>query len=197
VPSHFPIGEGLAARARVCARALLLLVIVLATGVAGCPRKAVYVKVPQPLPPKTSASAPPPAPDLHPEEPGNLELTFVTLTPPAPPPDHISHAPPPVHHPAADSTAASHPAPLQISPQMSQADQAAYEHRTKDSIDAAEKNIQRTSGRQLSSAQQEMVEKIRQFISQAQDALTTGDYERAQNLAQKAEVLSTELVNTL
>ena len=197
MPSHFPIGEELAARARVCARASLFFVLVLATGVAGCPRKAVYVKVPQPLPPKANATAPPAAPDVHPEEPGNLELAFVTLTPPAPPPDHSSHAPPPAHHPAADTTAPSHPAPLQISPQLSQADQAAYDHRTRDSIDVAEKNVQRTNGRQLSSAQQEMIEKIRQFVSQARDALTTGDYERAQNLAEKAEVLSTELVNTL
>jgi len=196
MPSLFPIGDELAANAPVCARRLLLFAILVAAGAAGCPKKPVYVTVPKPLPPKVSAVAPA-APELSAEPPANLELAYVTIAPPVAPPDHTAHPPAPAHHSSADPGSTSHPQPLQISPQISPADQAAYERRTKDSIGVAEKNVQQSSGHQLSSSQEEMVEKIHQFIAQARDALQGGDYERAQNLAQKAEVLSSELVNTL
>jgi hypothetical protein len=127
-------------------------------------------------------------------EPGDLELAFVTASQPAPPPDRSSHTAAPAHRAPAEP--ASRPAPPQISPQISQADQAAYEHRTKDSINEAEKNLQQASVHQLSSTQQEMVEKIRGFIAQAREALQASDYTRAQNLAQKAQLVSVELVKT-
>lgn len=88
------------------------------------------------------------------------------------------------------------PAP-QISPQLSPDDQAAYQRRTSDDIAAAEKNLQSADGKQLSAAQQDLVEKIRSFVSQSRDASKGGDLTRAQNLAQKARLLSVELVNSL
>jgi hypothetical protein len=197
VPSHFPIGEELAVSTRRCVSPLLLFALLLAAGTIGCPRKAVYVTVPKPVPPKRANITPLLAPDVPAQEPGDLELAFVTLSPPTPPPGHNSHVAPPAHKPAADSTPPSRPAPPQISPQISPADQAAYEHRTNDSISDAEKNLQQVAGHQLSSSQQEMVEKIQGFIKQAHEALLDADYTRAQNLAQKAQLLSVELVNTL
>jgi len=88
------------------------------------------------------------------------------------------------------------PAP-QISPQLSAGDQASYEHKTTEDVAVAEKNIQNASGRQLNAAQQDIVDKVRSFLSQARDASKTGDWARAQNLAQKARALSVELANSL
>jgi hypothetical protein len=88
------------------------------------------------------------------------------------------------------------PAP-QISPQLSAGDQASYERKTTEDAAVAEKNIQGASGRQLNAAQQDIVDKVRSFLSQARDASKTGDWARAQNLAQKARLLSVELANSL
>lgn len=196
MPSHFPIGGELAARRRMCAPLLLCSAILLAAGTTGCPKKLVWATVPKPAPVQRSASVLPEPPEVHPEEPGEIELAYVTLEPPPAPPEPAAHAPAPSHH-ASDSAPSTRPAPPQISPQISPADQEAYQKRTNDSISEAQKNLQHTSGHQLSSSQQEMVDKIRAFISQAQDAVQSDDYPRAQNLAQKAQLLSVELVNTL
>jgi hypothetical protein len=92
---------------------------------------------------------------------------------------------------------AAHPPAVQISPQLSPGDQASYEHSTNDDLAIAEKNLQQASGRQLSAAQQDLVEKIRSFTGQARDAGKDADWTRAQNLAQKARLLSIELINSL
>ena len=102
----------------------------------------------------------------------------------------------PVSDSPADQAPTRPPAP-QISPQLSPDDQAAYQRRTSDDIAAAEKNLSSTDGKQLSAAQQDLVEKIRSFLSQSRDASKGGDLARAQNLAQKARLLSVELVNSL
>ena len=60
----------------------------------------------------------------------------------------------------------------------------------------AEKNLQQTSGKQLNAAQQDLVGKIRSFLSQSRDASKDGDWVRAQNLAQKARLLSDELIDS-
>jgi hypothetical protein len=90
-----------------------------------------------------------------------------------------------------------HAQPPQISPQLSPGDQATYERRTTDDINVAEKNLQQTGGKQLSATQQDLVEKIRSFLDQSRDASKGGDWARAQTLAQKARLLSVELVNSL
>jgi hypothetical protein len=97
----------------------------------------------------------------------------------------------------ADSEPSAHPAAPQISPQLSPGDQASYARKTGDDIAVAEKNLGQASGKQLSAAQQDLVEKIRSFVSQSRDASKSGDWARAQNLAQKARLLSIELLNSL
>lgn len=52
------------------------------------------------------------------------------------------------------------------------------------------------NGRKLNATQNDMVEKIRGFLGQAQEAIQAGDWFRAQNLASKAELLSEELVRS-
>ena len=98
-------------------------------------------------------------------------------------------------------TAAAEPPPRppapQISPQLSPGDQASYEHKTNEDITVAEKNLQGAQGKQLNAAQQDLVDKIRSFLGQCRDASKSGDWARAQNLAQKARLLSVELAGSL
>ncbi len=72
-----------------------------------------------------------------------------------------------------------------------------YARKTADDIAAAQHNLQQTNGKHLSAAQQDLADKIRSFVSQSEDAIKGGDWDRAQNLAQKARLLSTELLNSL
>jgi len=95
----------------------------------------------------------------------------------------------------ADQTA--HPPAPQISPQLSPEEQANYQRKTKEDLDVAERNLQQANGRKTSAAQDDLKEKIRRFIEQSRDATKAGDLARAQNLAQKARLLSIELVESL
>jgi len=63
-------------------------------------------------------------------------------------------------------------------------------------ITTAEKNVQLATGRQLNPAQKDLVEKINGFLGQAHEAIRADDWVRAQNLAEKARVLSNELVKS-
>ena len=95
------------------------------------------------------------------------------------------------------SQPSAHPAAPQISPQISPGDQAAYERRTNDDVSVTQRNLDQARGKQLSAAQRDLIEKIRSFVSQSRDASKDGDWARAQNLAQKARLLSAELINSL
>jgi hypothetical protein len=141
------------------------------------------------LPPTEMVTPAPPIPD--------------TAT--TPPPVTIPHAktgpkpPRPAPEPAPEAPADQlvHPLAPQISPQLSPGDQASYERKTNEDTDVAEKNLQQANGKQLSAAQNDLVEKIRSFLSQSREAAKAGDLARAQNLAQKARLLSVELVESL
>ncbi|HYL10584.1 MAG TPA: hypothetical protein VEU31_07595 [Candidatus Acidoferrales bacterium] len=91
----------------------------------------------------------------------------------------------------------SRPAPPQLSPSMSPQEQAAAQKQTNESIGAAEHHLQSALGRQLTPTQSDLVEKIRGFLGQAREAIRDGDWLRARTLAQKAQVLSAELANSL
>jgi hypothetical protein len=73
--------------------------------------------------------------------------------------------------------------------------QASHQRDTTDQLlGSVENNLKQVSGRQLSTAQQEMVNQIQQFIQQSKTAVAAGDMERGHNLAMKAHLLSEELV---
>jgi hypothetical protein len=143
-------------------------------------------------PPPENAAAPPPAEPI--------------ATAPAPTPAPVSTAP---AKPVAPRKPSAEPANLgsddqpsrptapQISPQLSPADQANYQRKTGEDISAAESNLQQTAGKPLNAAQLDLTEKIRSFLTQSRDASKDGDWGRAQNLAQKARLLSVELINSL
>ena len=190
-------------------RSALLAAILVACFAAGCLRHRVQasapvVTAPQPeavrpmnvapdtnaLPPKPADAPAPPVSSNETSDP--LGSISKSKAPPAPPKPATEQ---PAPEPSAEQPAR---APLpQISPQLSSSDQQAYEHKTNDDISAAEKNLQQANGRQLSAGQQDLVEKIKGFLDQSRDASKSSDWARAQNLAQKARLLSIELVNSL
>jgi hypothetical protein len=88
------------------------------------------------------------------------------------------------------------PAPPQISPQLSAKDLAAAKSNTTSNMITADKNVQLANGRQLNAAQKDLIEKINGFLGQAHEAIAADDWVRAQNLAEKAQVLSSELVKS-
>lgn len=194
---------------RISAIAAIALACVVAFGVAGCTHERVHAAVPVTAPPV----APSPeidrpmtvAPDTDATPPLEAQETPPAISPAAAPPEPMviePTAPPapkrkPEEHPAQpEQPPAAHRAP-QIAPQISANDQSAYERKTADDIAAANRNLDQTNGKRLSAAQQDLADKIRSFVSQSQDAIKAGDWDRAQNLAQKARLLSTELLNSL
>jgi hypothetical protein len=180
----------------------------LSLALGGCARKSVHAAAPVSAPPVAIAGDRPMnvAPDTDaapPVEPVAAPPTLPATTAPPPQPVATSPAKPvpprkPAEQPAAEAeTETPHvPAP-QISPQLTPSDQAAYERKTGEDISVAEKNLEQTNGKQLSAAQQDLTEKIRSFLAQSREASKGGDWTRAQNLAQKARLLSAELINSL
>jgi hypothetical protein len=73
-------------------------------------------------------------------------------------------------------------------------DQASRQRSTEQLTAATDDNLKKIAGRQLSASQQEMVNQVKQFVEQSKTAVAAGDLERGHNLAQKAHLLSEELV---
>jgi len=190
-------------------KAALLLTCAVSLCAAGCVQNHVHAAVPVSAPPV--APSPQPvnpmtiAPDTDATPPMDAQMPPPAIqassTPPAPvviapttPPAPKRHAEERATQP--DEQPAEHPAP-QISPQISATDESLYARKTSDDIATAERNLQQTNGKKLSAAQQDLADKIRSFVAQSRGASKGGDWDRAQNLAQKARLLSTELLNSL
>ena len=140
--------------------------------------------------PPVETVAPPPTPAATVAAPLPVEST------------HTKPPPPPHRQPteASSDTQAEQPArtpPPQISPQLSPGDQASMRRTTGEDTNVAQKNLQQANGKVLNAAQQDLLEKIRSFLTQSEEAGKGGDWSRAQTLAQKARLLSVELVESL
>ncbi|MGH9511572.1 MAG: hypothetical protein ACRD2U_05495 [Terriglobales bacterium] len=73
-------------------------------------------------------------------------------------------------------------------------DQASHERQKTDGLLATTNaNIQKLSGHPLNANQQDMLKQVRAYMDQAKSAEATGDFQSAQNLALKAQLLSLEL----
>ena len=175
---------------------------------AGCTHKTVQAAVPVAAVPATDVRPMTVAPDTDASPPLEASATAPAL--PAPTgkaPVNLAASPvvPPPRRPTTTQSSneemaeqdTSHPEAPRISPQLSPSDQATYQRRFEDDSAVATKNLQTVSGRQLNATQQDLADKIRSFLAQSTDAGKTGDWTRAQNLAQKARVLSIELINSL
>jgi hypothetical protein len=183
-----------AASLRPRAKFALIATCLLAVGLAGCPREKVHAKMPKIIPPVPAIAEPPVPPYILGAEPTDTTLAMIPESLPAPPPERARPTPP--RKPATDTPATPKPAVPVISPQISPADQAAYEQRITENLTTAERNLQQASAHQLNASQKDMAEKIRSFVDQAHEAMQASDWTRAQNLAQKAQVLSSELVGS-
>ncbi len=123
------------------------------------------------------------------------------LRPLIPPPSHLitlRNAPPRPR--SASSGADADPngrveAPL-IVPQLSAEESATVQQQTAKNLSIAEKNLERARGRALSAPQSDLADKVRSFSGQAREAARAGDWVRARNLAQKAQLLSEELIGS-
>jgi ribosomal protein S20 len=149
------------------------------------PEEAARTQEPPPLPKKTktrkrqaaSGNTPakptqPPAPAPNP--PAATPATTAELHPPASPPN----------------TAAE----VAIGPDISSAEAARDRQSTTHLLDTTESQLKRVDSNGLNSDQQAMLMQIKTYISQSRKAITEGDYERASNLAKKAQVLADELM---
>ncbi|HEV2732285.1 MAG TPA: hypothetical protein VGV15_19815 [Terriglobales bacterium] len=83
---------------------------------------------------------------------------------------------------------------IQFSPGLTQGQAAAQRQSTTQLLAGAEANLKKISNRQLVPSQQESVNQIRKYMEQAKTADTSGDLQRAHNLAFKARLLSDELL---
>jgi hypothetical protein len=193
--------------------AFILLACSLSLATLGCEGKNVHAAVPAAAPasaaqldrpmttaPDTDATPPvevaaTPPPSIPAPAPAAPAVS-IPATQPAPVPRRPAEEQPTGESEAEAEAAARQPA-LQITPELSPGDEATYERRTADDLAIAEKNLGQAAGKQLSAAQQDLVAKITSFSSQSRDASKSGDWARAQNLAQKARLLSTELLNSL
>jgi outer membrane biosynthesis protein TonB len=170
--------------------ALTFLLLLLVIGISGCRKRTVHAAPPAPVPEAEPAPVNPqptapnaPASESKPETPESAPSPPALVVPPP-------RTTPPKPEPPK-------PAPPQISPRLSPEEQAAAEQKTYEDIGTAERNLQAAYGKQLNAAQHDLVEKIRGFLGQAREAIRASDWVRARNLAQKAVVLSVELINSL
>jgi len=186
------------------------MVVLLACGFApalsGCAEKQVQAAAPVATVPIEAVRPMTTAPDTDATPPAEQAAVAAPTLPvaptPAPPVAIPATKPAAPRKPAAEQAPAdvdaapSHlPAP-QISPQLSPGDEAAYQRKTNEDIYVAESNLQQADGKRLNAAQSDLTEKIHSFLAQSRDASKNGDWARAQNLAQKARLLSVELINS-
>ena len=207
VPSDESLGYSqsvLSGRSRTFRVALALLLVGVALFASGCKKRTVQaappvlVSQPAPAQPQPETKQPEVKAEPAPTTPAPAPIA------PTPKPASPRTTPPAKTTPAPTATPATEPAPAaprvappQISPRLSPGEVAEYQKKTEEAIGAAERNLQRSYGRQLNSAQTDLVEKIRGFLAQAREASRAADWVRARNLAEKAQVLSVELVNSL
>src|SRR5208282_4071830 len=188
-------------------RVPILLLALACAGAISCHRQTAHAAPPpaapepaesaKPAPSAPSGSAagasPAPANTSKSAAPGSAPAATPARKPVEPKPRPVA---PPAPPPASEAPAPK-PAPPQITPRISPAQEAELRGQTQKSIAEAEANLHRTAGRQLNDVQRDMVEKIQSFLIQSREASEIPDWSRAHILADKARLLSIELVNSL
>jgi len=169
----------------------------LALGASGCRKRTLQAAPPAVV----SPSLPEPKPETKPDATKPETPPEIAPATPPPPTSHVPQSrPAPVKpRPASPEPTPPPPKPVppQISPRLTPEEQAEAERHINEDISLAERKLRAASSKQLNAAQLDLLEKIRGFLVQAREASRAGDWLRARNLAQKAQVLSNELVNSL
>lgn len=115
---------------------------------------------------------------------------FVILVPERPaPPRRIVASAEPEPEPAK-------PAPIQISPQLSAEEISRLKGDTENDLHTARLNLNSVVGKQMNTFQQELADKVHSFMDQTRDAQTAADWIRARSLAEKARIVSVDLVRS-
>jgi hypothetical protein len=137
------------------------------------------------IPPPTAENALGEAPDLE-LEPASMPVRLG-------PPRNLPARPKVPALPATEPAVAGKPSEPAITPELSTGELAAAKADAQASMEAAERNLAATRGKALNAAQADLASKIRGFMDAAREAMRNGDWQRATNMAKKAEVLSREL----
>jgi len=98
---------------------------------------------------------------------------------------------------ATDPVATGKPDPLSFEPQLSPTEIAAAQQQWNDSLGIAQKNLTNARRRRLNPMQTDLASKVDSFTQESKNAARDGDWNRAKNLAKKAQVLSEELADSL
>jgi len=186
----------LVTRQRSSTSAFLLIPVFAAIGFGGCPKQPVKPKFVQ-----TGVTKPPNTPvldiDSTPPDVNSPELPYFApqfssalSNPPRPPAVRRATT---TTEPEPEPTKAEAP---QISPQLSPEEKSRAQTSTDADIRAAQQDLDTAARHTLNATQQDMADKIRSFLAQARDAIGVADWLSAKNLAQKAHVLSTELIRS-
>ncbi len=202
---------------------LLLLTPALAIGLTGCWFGKKVAVAPQPLPPQPAASspAPPPLPQAPPAglaealpiiQPTPLpspEATKIEATPELqqPPPKKLpakakkrlappAASPDPEQVPAIISPAQPTNPPAKLAEVLTDDRRRQYESDFTRSTARARVTLGQTTGRNLTAAQKQTVERIRTFLQQAEQA-KSGDLATAVQLARRADLLAQDLRKSL
>jgi len=85
-------------------------------------------------------------------------------------------------------------AAITVGPDVSSPEAARDRQSTTQLLDSTENQLKRVDTRNLTADQKAMLSQIRAYIGQSRKAITDGDYERASNLARKAQLLTDELI---
>lgn len=162
--------------------------------------QSAMIPLPAPIPPNNGTpivtSPPPPVvvatkPKGHPRSPRKISdlkpsPTTANATPPAPP---VETAPPPKITASGNA-----PNTAAISEGLPHSDEM-HRRQTAAQLNQSTEDNLRSITRTLTSAEQSVVEQIRSFIAQSQEAIADNDLVRAHNLALKAHLLSDELAH--
>ncbi len=147
-------------------------------------------EIPPSTPPAVTETAPQPAPPApkpktHARRKKQATSTTATEAKPSAP------KPAPANKPATDPSKPSEN--VQISAEVPQNVVNQRRQQTEELLNAAEANLKKVT-RTLTDGEQSMQRQVRNFITQSRLAVQDGDFERAYNLAAKAQQLSQELV---
>jgi outer membrane biosynthesis protein TonB len=152
-----------------------------------------HAKIDLPQPEPTPPPSPNPAPPIQPTPTPTKQKPKRTK-----PPKKVVVQPEAEPETAPTTTTAA-PAPAKPAPDpslnapMTNAQAQRQKQQTSDLLGTAEGNLS-SLHRSLNADEQQMVSQIRNYIAQSRKAMTDGDLERAYNLANKANLLSSELV---
>lgn len=89
------------------------------------------------------------------------------------------------------------PPPTILSPRVSQEEEDRLKQEAKSRIDGAERIVKQIDQNRLAEDQRGTFLTLQSFLSKAREALSLEDFLRAFNLADKAQILAQELLNSL